>query len=135
MKCPHKAHVALVDGTRFRVLRNEGQIFEPKLVQLDEPDLEPTNFSAGVKHQDTAGQRTGSTDLNELAHGAAAAEWLNSKAIAGEFEQVLVVADPKTLGEMRRHYHKELEKRLVGELDKALASEPIPTIEKVIANA
>lgn len=135
MKCPHKAHIALVDGTRFRLLRNEGQIFEPKLVQLAEPDIEATNFSAGVKHQDTAGQRNGSTDLNELAHGAAAAEWLNAKAISGEIEQVIVIADPKTLGEMRRHYHKELQKRLVGELDKALASEPIPAIEKAIANA
>ena len=62
-------------------------------------------------------------------------QWLNDKAIAGEIDEVLVIADPKTLGEMRRHYHKELEQRLAGELDKAIANEPIPTIERVIANA
>ncbi|RPF71239.1 baeRF12 domain-containing protein [Aurantiacibacter spongiae] len=135
MKIPHNAHVALVDGTRFVLLRNEGQIFEPRLKKIAEPSLEATNFSAGVKHQDTTGQMKGNTDLNELAHGAAAAEWLNAKAIAGEFEELLVVADPKTLGEMRRHYHKELEKRLVGEVDKALTSEPLDRIEKVLANA
>ena len=135
MKCPHKAHVALVDGNRFVVLRNTGQIFEPKLEMVAEPELEATNFSAGVRHQDKAGQMRGETDLNELAHGAAAAEWLNAKAIAGEIDDLIVIADPKTLGEMRRHYHKELQRRLVGELDKAIANDPIPAIEKALANA
>ncbi len=135
MKVPHKAHVALVDGERFVLLRNDGQIFEPKLSKVAEPKLDPTNFSAGVKHQDHAGQIAGNTDLNELAHGAAAAEWLNAKAIANEIDELLIVADPKTLGEMRRHYHVELEKRLVGELDKALTHEPLEKIGKVLANA
>lgn len=135
MKCPHKAHVALVDGERFLLLRNEGQIFEPQLKMVVEPSVDATNFSAGVRHQDGAGQMKGNTDLNELAHGAAVAEWLNARAIAGEIDEVLVVADPKTLGEMRRHYHKELEKRVVGELGKDLTGEPIEKIAKVIANA
>ena len=38
MKVPHKAHIALVDGERFVLLRNEGQIFEPKLAKVAEPD-------------------------------------------------------------------------------------------------
>ena len=135
MKLPHKAHVAIVDGENFTVMQNTGQPFEPKLEGAQKPDLDATNFSAGIKHQDDIGQRRGATDLNELAHGAATAEWLNSKAIAGEFEELVVIADPKTLGEMRRHYHVELEKRLVGELDKALTHEPLDRIEKVLANA
>ena len=135
MKLPHNAHVALVDGETFTVMRNGGQIFEPKLEQAERPDLSATNFSAGVKHQDDIGQRKGETDLNELAHGAAAAEWLNAKAISGEITDVLVIADPKTLGEMRRHYHTELEKRLVGEIDKTLTGEPTDRIEKAIAAA
>lgn len=135
MKCPHNAHIALVDGERFVVLRNTGQIFEPKLEKVAEPDIEGTNFSAGVKHQDPTGQRKGNTDLNELAHATAAAEWLNSQALADEFEDLIVIADPKTLGEMRRHYHKELENRLAGELAKTLTSEPIDQIEKAIAAA
>ena len=135
MKIPHKAHVALVDGERFLLLRNDGQPFEPSLSKVDEPSLDPTNFSAGVKHQDQAGQMKGNTDLNELAHGAAATEWLNVKALANEIEELVVVADPKTLGEMRRHYHKELEKRIVGEVDKALTGEPLEKIEKVLAGA
>lgn len=135
MKCPHKAHIALVDGERFVLLRNDGQIFEPKLTKIAEPSLDPTNFSAGVKHQDKGSQINGNTDLDELAHATAAAEWLNAKAIAGEIDDMVVIADPKTLGEMRRHYHKELEKRLTGEIDKALTSEPLDRIEKAIVAA
>lgn len=135
MKLPHKAHVAIVDGESFTILRNEGQIFEPKLSHVENPDLTAANFSAGVRHQDDIGQRTGATSLEELAHGAAATEWLNAKAIAGDISDLLVIADPKTLGEMRRHYHSELEKRLVGEIDKTLSGEPIDRIEQAIASA
>ena len=135
MKIPHNAHVALVDGTRFIVLRNKGQVFEPSLDLVAEPDLDVTNFSAGIRNQEPSAPGGASTNLNELAHGAAAAEWLNAKAKAGDIEQLIVVADPKTLGEMRRHYHVELKDRLAGELAKTLTGEPIPSIEKVLAAA
>ena len=46
----------------------------------------------------------------------------------------MVIADPKTLGEMRRHYHSELEKRLVGEIDKTVTGEPTDRSEEIIAN-
>ena len=136
MKVPHKAHVAIADGERFILTRNTGQIFEPKLEKLAEPNLSATNYSAGVKHQDNAGQDKGtSTQLDELAHGAAVAEWLNEKAVSGEMDELVVVADPTTLGEMRRHYHSELEKRLVGEIDKTVTGESLDRIGQILANA
>ena len=62
------------------------------------------------------------------------AEWLNAKAVSGEMTQLLVLADPKTLGEMRRHYHSALEKALVGEIDKTVTGEPLDKIAKIIAD-
>lgn len=135
MKVPHNSHVALVDGERFVVLRNDGQLFEPRLTRIAEPDLEPTNFSAGIRHQDNVGQGSHAADLAELAHGAAAADWLNGQVLSGAITQLTVIADPRTLGEMRRHYHKQLTACLVGELDKAIANEPVGEIEKVLARA
>ena len=135
MKLSHQAHVALVDGENFTLYRNEGQIFDPKLVLENSPELELTNFSAGVRHQDQLGQMLGRTQLDELAHGAAVAEWLNSKAIDGKIERLLIIADPKTLGEMRRHYHGELKSRLEGEIDKTLTAETVDGLEKAIADA
>ena len=84
MRLPNNAHVAIVDGENFIVMRNSGTALEPKLGSSEKPDLSVTNFSAGVKHQDPVSQQHGRTDLNELAHGAAAAEWLNEKSISGE---------------------------------------------------
>lgn len=135
MKLPHKAHVALIDGESFTLFRNDGQIFDPKLVELAKPSLDVSNFSAGVQHQDDVGRKLGRTQLEELARGAAVTEWLNAKAIAGEIESLLIIADPKTLGEMRQHYHVELKQRIVGEIDKTLTGQPTDRIEAAIAAA
>ena len=135
MKIPHNAHVAIANGERFLLLRNTGQPFEPSLEKVDDLDLLLTNFSAGVRHQDPAGQRSGSTDIDELAHGAAIAEWLNDRALKDNLGEIVIAADPRTLGQIRQHCHKETEARIVGEVAKDLTNLPIPDIEKVLANA
>jgi protein required for attachment to host cells len=135
MQIPHNAHVALANGQRFLVMRNVGQPLAPKFEQVQSLDLELTNFSAGVRHQDPAGQRNGSTDIDELAHGAAIAEWLNKRTLDGELEAVVIAADPKTLGQIRQHCHKELQSRIVGELAKDLTNQPVPAIEQALAAA
>ena len=135
MKVPQNAHVVVANGEKFLLLKNTGQPFEPKLERIANPDLLLTNFSAGIRHQDPAGQRSGSTDIDELAHGAAIAEWLNDKALKNDLGEVVVIADPRTLGQIRQHYHTKTEKQVVGELDKDLTNVPIPDIEKALANA
>lgn len=135
MKIPHNAQIAIANGERFMLMRNVGQPFEPRLEKVEELDLLLTNFSAGVRHQDPAGQRNGSTDVDELAHGAAIAEWLNERALKGELGQIVVAADPKTLGQIRQRYHKETQERVVGELDKDLTNLPIPEIQRVLVGA
>ena len=135
MRIPHRALVALANGEKFVLMRNVGQPFEPKLEKVQELDLELTNFSAGVRHQDPAGQRNGSTDIDELAHGAAIAEWLNTQTLRGGIDQVVIAADPKTLGQIRQHTHKELESRIVGEVAKDLLNSPLPAIEQALAAA
>jgi protein required for attachment to host cells len=135
MKIPHQALVALANGERLVIMRNVGQAFEPKLERVSEPDLLLTNFSAGVRHQDPAGQRNGSTDIDELAHGAAIAEWFNKATLNGAREPVVIAADPKTLGQIRQHCHQELQARIVGELAKDLTNSPLPEIERVLSEA
>ena len=135
MRIPHLALVALANGEKFKLMRNVGQPLEPKLEAVGDLDLELTNFSAGVRHQDPAGQRNGSTDIDELAHGAAIAEWLNKQTLRGGIDQVVIAADPKTLGQIRQHTHKELESRIVGEVAKDLINSPLPAIEQALATA
>jgi protein required for attachment to host cells len=136
MRIPSNAHVAIVDGKNFTVMRNGGAPLEPKLDRAEQPDLSATNYSAGVRHQDNIGREKGtSTQLDELAHAAAASEWLNAQCVSGDIADLLVIADPKTLGEMRHHYHSELEKRLVGEIAKTMTGQPTDKIEQAIASA
>ena len=135
MKVPRRALVALANGERFVLMRNVGEVFEPRLERIGELDLELTNFAAGARHQDPAGQRSGSTDIDELAHGAAIAEWLNARTLRGDLGEVVIAADPKTLGQIRQHCHKELESRIVGEVAKDLINSPLPAIEQALATA
>lgn len=135
MKVPRLALVALANGHRFVLMRNVGEVFEPRLERVGELDLELTNFTAGVRHQDPAGQRNGSTDIDELAHGAAIARWLNNKALKGRLGPVIIAADPKTLGQIRQHCHDEVRDRIVGELAKDLTNSPVSDIERTLAAA
>jgi protein required for attachment to host cells len=135
MKLPEGAHVAVVDGARFLWLRNTGSESQPQLDHLGSPDLDPTNRSQGkLRHSITTNQHTGN-DLDEAAHVAAAAEWLNHQALTNKIEHLVIVADKRSLGELRRHYHGELEKLLIGEVGKALTNHPIAEIEQSIAAA
>ena len=109
MQVPHRALVALANGERFKLMRNVGQPLDPKLEMVEELDLELTNFSAGARQSDPAGGRVSSSNVDELAHGAAIAEWLNTQALRGGIEHIVIVADPKTLGQIRQHTHKELD--------------------------
>lgn len=60
------------------------------------------------------------------------ADLLKKQALAGAFESLVVVAPPRTLGELRKHYHKEVVERLKGEVGKDLTGHTIPQIEHVL---
>ena len=42
------------------------------------------------------------------------------------------MAPPRTLGELRKHYHKEVDKRLVAEVPKDLTNVPVEEIERIL---
>lgn len=78
------------------------------------------------------------TDFHQLEEdrfAAHAADLLKKRALARKFEHLVVIAPPKTLGEMRKHYHKEVSDRLIGELAKDLTGHPVDQIEHAIAAA
>lgn len=80
----------------------------------------------------------GETDFHQLEEdrfAAEAAELLKKRALANNYESLIVVAPPKTLGELRKHYHKEVSARIAGELDKDLTGHPVAEIEKALTAA
>ncbi|HEX4693800.1 host attachment family protein [Sphingomonas sp.] len=60
---------------------------------------------------------------------------LKTRALANEFESLIIAAPAKTLGELRKHYHVEVENRLAGEIAKDLTGHPILEIEKALSAA
>ena len=88
-----------------------------------------------VKAGRSAYEQTDFHTLEEQRFAADAADMLKRRALANEYEKLLIVAPAATLGELRKHYHVEVEKRLVGELDKDLTNHPVSEIEKIITGA
>jgi protein required for attachment to host cells len=87
--------------------------------------------STGANNR-SAYQETDFHQLEENRFAAEAAEMLKTRALRNDFESLVVVAPPKTLGELRKHYHKEVEKRLAAEVPKDLTNMPVEEIERVL---
>lgn len=128
MLIPHGIMVALVDGERFELYRNTGSAIEPKLELLPTPELDAHNRGSGARHQVSSANPSGNL-LDEDAHAAAVAGWLNKTALEHGIEKRLVIAaTPRTLGELRRHYHVALQAVLAAEIDKDLVGRPAGAI-------
>lgn len=135
MKLPANAHVAVVDGTQFKLFCNSGVGEDIKLAAVDTGDIASTNKSAGVRDHDAGMGNDGGRELAELAHGAGVAAYLNEQVLSGKIKHLAIIADPDTLGEMRRHYHKELQAALVGEVNKTLTNSSTDDIQKSLMAA
>jgi protein required for attachment to host cells len=127
MQLPTGSHVAVADGTQFQLFRNSGTEQEPSLKAVDLPTSDESAHNAG--QGDSPRQNA------EAGHAASVAEALNAAVLSHKIKELVVIADPSTLGEMRKLYHKTLEAALVGEIAKTLTSQSTDDILKSIANA
>ena len=57
---------------------------------------------------------------------------VNRRALANDFEALVVVIPPKALGEFRKKLHKEAERRIVLTVNKSMTDRPIPDIEELL---
>jgi protein required for attachment to host cells len=143
MQVPHNSFVVVADGEKMLFFRNEGDAEFPKLaVERKRVQDNPANRD---QKTDEAGRRFASagpgrsayeeTDFHQLEEDRFAgevAEMLKRRALENEFDSLIIVAPPRTLGELRKHYHKEVEKRLAGEIAKDLTGHPVEEIEKIL---
>jgi protein required for attachment to host cells len=150
MRVPHNTLVAVADGRKLLFLRNEGDATIPVLrtVKVDvkpnpkdsdqKTDLAGRAPGGGTVGTGGAGNSMNEADYHQLEEdrfAAEAADLLKTRATNGDFETLIVIAPPRTLGEMRKHYHKEVSNRLAGELAKDLTNHPVDEIEKILAAA
>lgn len=144
MQVPHNSVVVVADGKKMLFFRNEGDAEFPKLeverkrVQDNPPDREQGTDEAGRTFDASGGAGRSAyeeTDFHQLEEDRFAhetAEILKKRALRNEFESLIIVAPPRTLGELRKHYHKEVQKRLSAEVAKDLTGHPVAEIEKIL---
>ena len=146
MRIPHDSYVLVADGAKMLFFRNEGDADNPNLTviaakqQADQYDRDIKTDQAGQKPGSPGaggGSTAGETDFHvqaEQRFAAEAADRINRAALANEFEKLIIVAPPKTLGALRKHYHKQVESRITAEIAKDLTGHPVDRIEAVLQN-
>jgi len=128
-RIPAGALVVVADGGGARLFRNVGEGRELSLRQ--EEVLTPQN----VNDEGPSGSQPTELRGNEAEEALFAkqlARRLNDDALKNRYAQVVLVADPQTLGQMRPLLHKETQQRLLGELAKTLTNAPIGDIEQAL---
>ena len=109
MQYPAGTTVIVTDGAQLRVFTNTGNEMHLELSEQAQPDIQGHNSGSGKRHHSSPGNPDDSRQ-SEDGYSAAVVEWL--------IQQLYVVAPPRALGEMRRHYHPALQRCLLGELGK-----------------
>jgi len=151
MQVPHNAFVVVADGRKMLFLRNEGDAafpnlqVEKKLIDKHNPDTheQASDLAGGAMGTRTAGAQWGAGNMDEAdfhqieedRFAAETADLLKQRALRNEFESLIIVAPPRTLGELRKHYHKTVSDRLAGEIDKDLTGHTVPQIEEALLKA
>ena len=143
MRVPHNSFIVVADGKKSLFFRNEGDGEFPNLI-VERKDVHE-NPRDGEQKSDAAGSAPSSmgtvrsamseTDFHQLEEdrfAAETAELLKQRALRNDFDSLIVVAPPKTLGELRKHYHKEVERRITGEIAKDLTGHPVGEIERIL---
>lgn len=146
MQVPNNAFVVVADGRKMLFLRNQGDAEYPNLQvervreQDNPPDREQSTDAPGTSHSSVGPGRSSyqETDFHQLEEdrfAAQTADLLKARALRNDFDSLIIVAPPRTLGELRKHYHKEVSERLTGEIDKDLTGHTIEQIEQALLKA
>jgi protein required for attachment to host cells len=133
MNLPTHALIAVVDGENLRLFKNTGTANDITLKGIENPALEDrVSGSAGrISSEANPDNDTQAED----GHAMSVAQALNTWALKNRFEKLVVIAAPKTMGELRKHWHKEVEGAIIGEITKTLTNATTDDIIKAIEAA
>jgi protein required for attachment to host cells len=121
--------IVVADGAEARLFHSKGQGDNFSLEQVEL--LKPTDLlddgPSGHRPPESDGQATDeATFAKQLAHR------INTAALKNEFEHLVLVADPQTLGQIRPQLHKETLRRIVREVAKTFTNSPVEDIKDAV---
>jgi protein required for attachment to host cells len=136
--------VLVADGEKALFLRNGGNPDNPQLEVLREIRQEnpPTSRQgtarpgrlsdgAGNPHR-SAVQETDWHRLEKHEFARGIANLIARHAQAGEFDQVVIVAPPVVLGQLRKEFNPVVSERILAEINKDLTKHPVAEIQKLL---
>ena len=134
MQLPNQTVVAVADGAKLSLFQNEGDAANVKLRAIPADHIDSSKISSGARHVSSAANPDDSQQEEDGFSGGIA-DMLNKQVLDGKIKNLVIVAAPRTLGEMRKGYHKSLSDVLIGELDKDLTGHSLQEIERALAAA
>ena len=133
MMLPKGTMIAVADGEKLNLFRNSGDEAELKLTAADHSHVDDEAQGSGSR-QNSSGNPDPS-QASEDGFSAGIVELLNKGVLDGKIEGLVVIAAPRALGEMRKHYHKTLSAKVLGEIAKDLTGHSIADVETAIRAA
>jgi len=141
---PHNALVFVSDGQRALFLRNAGDEKFPNLKteQIFSEDNPPTHeqgtdrpgrsVESGGTHRRSSIEPTDWHEIEKERFADRVAAVLEKLVRDQNTKQIVVVAPPRTLAELRHVFHADVKKRIIAEIAKDLTNHPVWEIEKHI---
>lgn len=130
---PPDALIVVADGAKAILLRNTGTGSE--LALKEEKRLTPKSLSAEGS-QGPSGSRPGDQTIHQTEEATFAkqlADALYAMRHKGDYKQLVLIADPQTLGQMRECLHKEVEASMAFTLSKDYTNQSVADIEKALS--
>lgn len=133
MMLPKGTTVAVADGEKLNLFHNAGDEAEMKLAAVSHGDIASDPGTSTGRQSSAANPDHGQAGEDQFSAGIV--QHLNQQALAGKIDNVVIIAAPRALGEMRKHYHKALSAILLKEIAKDLTGHSLADVEKAVAAA
>ncbi|BCH14657.1 MULTISPECIES: host attachment protein [unclassified Mesorhizobium] len=138
--------VVVADGEKALFLENRGGTQYPDLQVVQEMEQEnpatreqgsdrPGRYSDGPSVHRSAVEDTDWHRLGKERFADEVAERLYKLAHRGAFKEMVLIAPPQVLGDMRRKLHKEVAEKITVEIPKTLTNHTIDDIENLLERA
>lgn len=121
--------IVVADGTEARLFHSEGQgdKFTLRQVELMKPTDLLDDGPSGHRPPESNQQSTDeATFAKQLSHR------LNAAALKNEYEHLVLMADPQTLGQIRPQLHQETVRRIVREFGKTFTNASMEDIRDAL---
>ncbi len=144
MLVPHHALVLVADGRKWMLFRNDGPLDQIILrtesyeERQDRKDSEIKTDAPGIRGQRFGFARPAMEETNfhqqaEDQFAADIAAMLTARVHSGDFDKLIVIADPHTLGRLRTLWPQDIAARIVSEIPKDMTNRPTADIEALLA--